>query len=56
MSGMFARPEITLEDLERRLVQVMEGNDSVRADAELSATHSPQMYPWLHCVVAESAS
>ena len=30
VSGLFARPEITLSDLERRLVQIVEGDDSVR--------------------------
>ena len=32
VSGLFARPEVTLEDLERRLVQILEGDDSVRSD------------------------
>lgn len=31
MSGLFTRPEITLDDLERRLVQLVEGDDSVRS-------------------------
>lgn len=34
--ALFARPEVTLEDLERRLVQLVEGNDSVRL---AQATH-----------------
>ena len=32
MSSLFAKPVITLEDLERRLIMLLEGNDSVRPD------------------------
>lgn len=31
MSDLFAKPVITLEDLERRLIALLEGNDSVRS-------------------------
>jgi hypothetical protein len=39
-SEWFAKPQITLEDLERRLVHIVQGEDSVRASPRLSHTFS----------------
>ena len=37
-SEWFAKPQITLEDLERRLVHIVQGEDSVLASPRLSHT------------------